>query len=231
MRALLVVLLAGAASLGAQATPGGKARTYRDLPVTLSASKLTPLQAILRIAAENRIPLGIVVGTRPSLCGSHNDFNIHEAGAWDAFEEVVAGTGYEVTFEDNVFVIRAPDTTEHEVDLLHHRFERFGTSGKDTISGAGEWLSGYILTVEGASGIGGEHMFDPDEPTVTIKMEEATTEQIANRIVSSGDKGVWVFRPTPEGSTTTSAIETLAYKWNQHDLDRAGCEDAFAAVP
>lgn len=226
---LLVVLGSLVAPVRAQTAPAPKAASYQDLPVSLSGSKMTPLQGILRIAAQNRIPVGIVVGMHPLLCGSREDFNIREAGAWDAFEEVVAGTGYEVTFEDNVFVIRAPDTTAHELDLLDHQFDRFGTQ-RNTIRGAGEWLAGYILVAEGAGGMGGENMFSPDEPTFTVSMEGATTEQIANRIVSSGGRGVWVFRPTPEGSTTTIAIRAFAYRWDQDDLDHADCEGAFAAV-
>jgi hypothetical protein len=230
MRAAILLGIVGvlAAPLGAQTAPAPSAST-QNLPVSLNASKITPLRGILRIAAEYRIPVGIVVGTHPLLCGSRKDFNIREAGVWDVFEEVVARTGYEVTFEDGVFVIRAPDTTAHELELLDHQFERFRAT-KDTISGAGGWLAGYILTVEGASGFGGDNLFSPGEPTFTIDMQSVTTEQIANRIVTSGGKGVWVFRPTPEGSTTTIAVRAFAYGWEKSDLDHADCEGAFAAV-
>jgi len=230
MRAAILLWIVGvlAPPVCAQTAPAPRA-SNQDLPVSLNASKITPLQGILRIAAENRIPVGIVLGTHPLLCGSRKDFNIREAGAWDAFEEVVAGTGYEVTFEDGVFVIRAPDTTAHELELLDHQFGRFRTT-KDTISGAGGLLAGYILTVEGASGFGGDNLFSPDEPTFTIDMQGATAEQIANRIVTSGGKGVWVFRPTPQGSTTTLAIRAFAYGWEKSELDQADCEGAFVAV-
>lgn len=37
-------------------------------PVELSLGKFTPLRAVLQIAAQYKIPLGIVFGIRPLLC-------------------------------------------------------------------------------------------------------------------------------------------------------------------
>lgn len=204
----------------------GDSNTAQDGPIKLTFSQTTPLKAILRIAMERKVSLGIVFGARPFLCMDKSDLQIDARDARGALDQILVGSGYEVSVENGVYVLRAADITPHESSLLNYRFDRF-SSTNSTMADAGALLDGYILSVaEGGGGFAIHSSSSPSAKTFSIKMQNATTTEIANRIVSLDRKGVWVFYPTPsrisesEGDTP---IQVFAYNDNAAGLESLAC--------
>jgi hypothetical protein len=200
--------------------------TREEGPVVLTDTSRTALNTVLKISLENRIPLGIIFGTQPLLCAERAPGQIRAANFSDAFSQAIAGTGYTVTVENNVYVLTGPDTTPHEMSLLNYRFERFSATDS-TMNHAGALLNGYIMTVaEGAPAFAVDTMESRSAKKFNVKMQSATTSQIADHIVSLGGKGIWVFRPvkatSPPGGEPS--IRIYGYEDNTSDLERLTCE-------
>jgi hypothetical protein len=205
---------------GEQIAQGSGSVVIRDV-------RSTPLEVVLRISVENRLPLGIVFGTQPLLCAERATVNISAANFSDALSQAVAGTGYKVTIENNVYKLTGPDTTSHDTKLLDYRFERFSATDT-TMSHAGALLSGYIKTVaEGARAFAVDTLESASPEVINVKMQSATTEEIANRIVSLGDKGIWAFRPAQDEFPTlanSDHIQVYGYKDDQAQIEALTCE-------
>jgi hypothetical protein len=187
----------------------------------------TPLKSIIRMSIENRIPLGIVFGASPLLCADRPTINIKAISVSDAFSQALAGTGYKVANENNVYVLTGPDMTSHEMKLLNYRFEKFSATNS-TMSHAGALLNGYIVTLaEGATGFTVDTLEGPSPEKINVKMQSATTEEIANRIVSLNNKGVWAFRPARDEIptlTNSEHVRVFSYTEDQAEIEALTCE-------
>lgn len=228
-RSISIILLAGTAFIPAVCQVHGGDRDevrVQNGPVIFTASRTTPLKAILRLTSERRIPLGIVFGTGPALCTERTNVRVDAPDVGGALDQILSQTGYTFTQENQVYVLRAPDQTSHEIDLLGYRFDRFSATNT-TMSEAGALLAGYISTVaEGAGGFAIHSASSPSTKTFSIKMQFATTTEIANRIVSQNGKGVWTFHPTPDRkpeSDSDPPVEVFGYSENAASLDFLKC--------
>ena len=194
--------------------------------IILTASHMSPLRAVLQLATENKLPLGISFGPQPLLCAKEHSFSINAGTIREAIAQSLVGTGYSVELKDGVFVLSAPDITIHERTLLDYRFDKFSAT-QSTMSGAGALLAGYIMTVaEGASGFAGSVPYGQSAERFNIVMYSATTTEIANRIVSEDGKGVWVFRPTRDAIPTSgndTPIEVYSYRDNSEGIENLSC--------
>jgi hypothetical protein len=223
-----IVCLLALASRGTPQTSikedGQKARA--EIPIVLTASRASPLWAVLRVASENKTPLGIAFGTHPVLCSEERPLQINATNLKDAFLQALAGTGYTVEMEGGVYTLTAPDTTTHEMALLNYRFQKFSATDS-TMSGAGQLLAGYIRTVaEGATSFAGDTIYSTTSQKLTIQMYSSTTKEIANQIVSQNGKGVWVFRPTADAvpaSGRDTPVQIYSYEENSKGLESLGC--------
>ncbi len=170
--------------------------------------------------------MGIILGSAPVLCKERPTTEINAPDAKTALEQAVTDTGYKVSTEDGVFVVIAPDIGGHESSLLHFRFDRFAGTNV-TIGEAGAHLSGYIKTVaEGDSGFATDWLVGASAETFTLRLESATTQEIANRIALLGQKGLWVFRPTeehPKNGRREDPIVAFGYRDDAAALDRFDC--------
>jgi hypothetical protein len=229
---LLIALLAASSSYGTiedqQAAPTPD-KHDPQAPVELTLGNAKPLNAVLRIAQENRIPIGIVFGNRPLLCSEERPTSIHAKTLLEAFSQAIAGTGYTAIRDGEAYVLIAPDATVHEQQVLNYRFDRFSATDS-TMNDAGQLLAGYIrTTIEGAQGFVTSSPVGALSKTFTIRTEWATTKEIANRIVSQNGKGVWILRPTYESGLkprSQSSIRIYAYSEDAAELDRVSCEVA-----
>jgi len=202
-------------------------------PIELLASEITPLAAVLRIGMEHRIPLGVIMGAHPILCGEKRSFAIRALDFKDALYQAVAGTGYKVIFESDVYVLEPPDPTTHETKLLSYHFDRFSAKNS-TMVDAGALLAGYIATVaEGAKGFAIDTLSSTSAEGINLEMQSATPREIADHIVTQKGKGVWVFRATPDvlpASGSETSIQIYGYKDNAGPLANLSCDaDATGA--
>jgi hypothetical protein len=228
---LLIMLLAATPSSrgmteAQQAQIPDEQQPQADQPIELALGNVKPLNAVIRIAEMNRIPLGIVFGTGALLCSGERPTSIHAKNFAEALTQAVAGTGYTAIRNGEAYVLLAPDATAHEQEILNYRFDRFSATDS-TMNDAGQLLAGYIKTkIEGAQGFITSSPVGPLSTTFTIRMQGATTKEIANRIVSQKDKGVWMLRPTPQSaskSTSQSHLRIFAYSEDAAELDRVSC--------
>ena len=199
----------------------------KDRRVSFKAENITPLAAILEVAAANEFPMGIVLGARPTLCEKPRSFEIKDRTISDVLALVVEGTGYKVSLENGVLDVTAPDRTEHEELLLNQRFGKF-SAFTTTMAGVGGVLAGQLATLDGAKGYALNILSDSQAETIAIPViENSTTKEIANVIVSAGSKGVWVFRPTPVPhrlSEIKSPIQIYGYANDGGQLAKVACE-------
>jgi hypothetical protein len=225
-RYLYTLFLLVAVSQGTRLSPtGSEAQPSSELNrIRLTSNHVTPLQVIVRIGVDKRLPIGIVFGPQPTLCSEQASLTVDAANFEEAFSQILKGTGYSVQIQNGVYSLLAPDVTEHEASLLAYRFDRF-SAVNSTLRAAGALLGGYIMVAaEGAKGFAGDSPYRLSAKRFDIQLQSATTTQIANHIVSLGGKGIWVFRPVKATAAgDESSIQIYGYEDNAADLERLAC--------
>ena len=181
-------------------------------------SRSTPLAAVTEFAAANRLPIGIIFGKKPLLCAHVRSYELKEMPPLQALRKIVAGSGYQVMVQDGVYELVAPDTTAHEDKVMHFVFPKFGIRS-DTMASAGAKLTGYIsASIDGAKSFAFSSLGTPqDEVIVSGEIDHATAPEIANKIVATGSKGVWVMQPSGTHNRETTSIRIYSY----HDSAKA----------
>jgi hypothetical protein len=163
--------------------------------VTFECDHATALQLIEATGRQTRNPLGIVLGEDPSLLSkTQRTYNLEKVDAKSALLEAIAGTGYSLREEDNVFVLVAGDLTSRQRQLLTHECSGFKSGSGETMVKLGFELTMWIrMEVDHETGFGGSILGSTNDERFTLgAMPAATTEEIANRIVSLGSKGMWI---------------------------------------
>ena len=212
-----------------------------DVPVALEMANAMPFEVILRIAKENSVPLGIVIGVHPALCVRQKSIRIHASNFQGAFKQALANTGYTTAFGNGAYVLTAPDITAREAKILHFRFERF-TATDATMNYASQLLNGYILTsIDGANGFVTVSPQGRQTKSFTLRLTSVTSQEIANQIVQQDGKGLWVFRPTPPptgaelgafaSSVGHTPIHIYGYDDDAAEIGQIPCETPVATGP
>jgi hypothetical protein len=200
------------------------------------AKTVTPLVAIREIGLQSHVPIGIVFGAnQPALCTGRVSFTLHEVTPRDALLEAVRSANYSVEEKDGIILLMAPDINSHQRTLLTHRFKEFRTEAKQTMHGISAQLTGWLwVEVDGAQGYGESTGDSTTAHTFNLPiLEDVTTEQIADRIVTIPPTGMWILQgntippllPAAEGSTTPSANDSARdkidfYSWSEPDQVR-----------
>jgi len=164
--------------------------------VTFQCDHATALQVIEATGRQTRNPIGIVLGADPTfLLKTKRTYNLEKVDTRSALLEAIAGTGYSLREEDNVFVLMAGDLTSRQRQLLTHECSGFKSGPDQTMVMLGAGLTMWIRTeVDQESGIAGSILSSTNDERFTFgAIPVATTEELANRIVSLGSKGLWIF--------------------------------------
>ncbi len=61
-------------------------------PITFKANNTSPLRAIVQIARDNRLPMGIILGSAPVLCTERPATEINAPDAKTALEQALTDT-------------------------------------------------------------------------------------------------------------------------------------------
>lgn len=189
----------------------------KGLKVTFQCDLATPMDLIRATGQQTRIPIGVVLGQDlNALSKPVGSYNLKEVSARDALLEAIEGTGYSLREEDHVTVLFAGDITSPQMQLLKHQYSDFGSERGATMvelgAGLNEWMWAAVDPVKGfGASIQGS---TNDEHFTMVPIKDATTEEIANRIVSLGSKGMWIFRVAAFSPADTSAdqIEIEPYQ-------------------
>lgn len=150
-------------------------------------------------------------------------YNLEGVTAQNALAEAIRDTGYSLTEVDGVLVLIAGDLTPSQKKLLYLQYANFQSSGTMAVMAAN--LTGWMWTAtHPASGYGGSILGSTNGEHFTLKeMQSATTEEIANKIVSQGSKGMWILRTAPNDTHNPSdyqvEVEPYQHYSNQPNVE------------
>ncbi len=171
---------------------------------TISTSVDTSIMlALTNFGNERRIPIGIVLetGNPHQLCEKHRQVTVRDRPISDFIDELLAHSTYAWSVNDGVIVIRPAHVTDQLDRVLSIRFDRFG--GHDargiqtTMQGLGIILNSWVYSGlhPEAKSYGGDILSSLDaEQFPNFEVRDASVEQILNKIVSLGSKGMWLFQ-------------------------------------
>jgi hypothetical protein len=208
-------------------TPGQQVQAVKDIgdigqapTVNYRKEEATPFELIAATARQTHAATGVVLGQNPdTLFYTPRSYDLRDADARTALLEAIRGTGYSLKEESGVFVICAGDLTSRQHDLLTHYYQNFGSGPPSTMFELGARLTMWMRAVVNPNGGSAWSILSStsDERFNLAVIPSATTEEIANRIVTLGSKGMWIFRVAGSPSAeSTDAVEIYSY---QHDGD------------
>ena len=167
------------------------------------SERATALAALGEIGLQTRVPIGIIPGEDAgALCRTKTTFVFLGEDARSALDAMAQQLHYTLNQEDGVYVLSAPDVTQHQRDVLEHRFRVYRTGGKSMVQLFSVQLSEalWVALVKPASyGYGGSILHSVDAPRISLPpvLHNVTTEEIAGLVVKSGPGGMYLSRIQP----------------------------------
>ena len=185
---------------------------------TISTSVDTSiLRALTNLGNHRRIPIGIVLetGNPHQLCEENRQFTIRDRPISDFLDELLAHSNYIWSVKDGVIAIRPAHVTDQQNRVLNIRFDKFGGM-PTTMQGLGIVLSTWIYSELHPEDHGyvGDILASLDaEQFPHFEVRDASVEQILNKIVSLGSKGMWLFQLDKNFEHKRNVdLYTLSYK-------------------
>ena len=195
-----------------------------DHAVTFRCEDASSLDLIRAVGFQTRIPIGVVLGKDlDKLSRTKRSFDLERVDAKAALSAAIDGTGYSIEDENGIMVVVADDLTQYQRTLLDHNFTDLKPQTNDTMVSLGVTLTVWLrAVVDPTAGSGASILGSTNDERLTLKVAPvATTEDIANQIVSLGSKGMWVFRVGASPLSGTSAVDVDIEPY-QHYTNVAG---------
>ena len=180
------------------------------------SERATALAALGEIGLQTRVPIGIIPGEDAgALCRTKTTFVFLGEDPRSALDAMAQQLHYTLNQEDGVYLLSAPDVTQHQRDVLDHNFLVYRTGGKSMVQTISTRLSealwvDLVKTVKSASnGHGGSvyHSVDGhsaaahavDGPKISLPpvLHNVTAQEIAGLVVTSGPGGMYLSRVHP----------------------------------
>lgn len=198
-----------------------------DSKVTFKCNHATPMDLIRAVGVQTRTPIGIVLGQDSGILSkAGRPYDLEKVDVRRALLEAIEDTGYTLKEEDHVMVLMAGDLTSRQWDVLTYPYPDFTPGTNCTMVELGVSLTMWMeASMNPNVGFGGSIGGSTNDERFTVKeIAWATTEQIANRIVSLGSKGMWTLNvdPFPTSGALTDQIVIEPY---QHYSNRPTVED------
>ena len=192
-RSISTLLLFLAAFSGVSASAGAQVSHPPEATVSFVSQNASASQMITAITQQTCVPIGIVPGLHPGALGSERRaFNMEKMPVQQALEEVVADIGYRVERKNGVYLLIAYDATAQQLELLAHRLERFGGQKEELPLLQANLANRMGNAVDPVGGYAGSILSSADDERLSLPvMHDASVEEIANRIVTLGSKGMW----------------------------------------
>jgi hypothetical protein len=194
-----------------------------DATVTFKCHQATPLDLIRATGRQTRIPIGVVLGKDPSLLSKPRRYDLEKVTARDALLEAIRSTDYSIREEGGVLELIAGDLAPRQNGLLLLHYSNFKLGG--TLVEMGVFLTGWMWAVirPGLGFMTSIAGSTNDEQFSGEAIPSATTEEIANKIVSLGSKGMWILRTSPDltNDPSNDKVEIEPY---QHYSNRANVD-------
>ncbi len=190
---------------------------------------LNIFHAIVRLAADKRVPLGIIRLKSDALCRTPSTKSYKKAPVRDIFSDLLSGTGWQSVYERGVVEIRPSVVPEPTRLLLSMRFADF-YAASTTVQGIGVILSGYITSrVRPGEGYAGNIIESPTAEHVSaFHLQNASVEEIMDYAASNGRKGLWIVSLSAgEGPAEVTLrdlrIDLYGYKDDAGAIKRISC--------
>ena len=178
-----------------------------DETVSFTSHDASPMDLITAVGRQTCAPIGIVPGLDRKALSMKRAFDLKGVPVVNALDDAGVEAGYRVLQEGDVYVLIAKDATAQQLDLLHHRMEEYpAQEGVLPILGSNLW--GWMGTiVDPDTGYGGSILHSLDDEKLHLPvMHDVSVEEIANRIVTLGSKGMWQANIAAEGKLTRSNV-------------------------
>jgi len=203
-------LLSAVLVAGAQST----VVTAPQVTLSVSGSQMTAISAI---GHQAHLPIGIIVGKDYGrLCRLSGSFDFKGSDPRDALRKVAEHAGYTLTEDGGAQVLTAPDLAPWQQEVLNYRVTAFPGLKNETMAYMGMMLTGWIQTTIGQGhGFAGSVLGSLTDRQLSLPpMRSVSIQEIADRIVSLDDGGIWIMKPTvnnPEGPKDVE-IEVISYR-------------------
>ena len=178
--------------------------------VSFDCAQAAPFDLIRAVGYQTRLPIGVEVGVNADvLFKPIQTYHLSAVEASAALAEAARNTGFSLREEQGVFILRASDLSFHQRNLLEHRFSIFKVGPEETMAFQGATLTASLRdVVDPSRGTGGSISGSTNDEHFTLQeISNATADEIADRIVRQGSRGMWVFRAGPSPSSDLSTIE------------------------
>jgi hypothetical protein len=206
------------------------------------SERATALAALGEIGLQTRVPIGIIPGEDAgALCRTKTTFVFLGEDPRSALDAMAQQLHYTLNQEDGVYVLSAQDVTQHQRDVLEHRFRVYRTGGKSMVQTISTRLSEALWAAlvkpakPASSGHGGSvyhsvdghsvagHSVDGhsvgaysgDAPKISLPpvLHNVTTQEIAGLVVKSGPGGMYLSRihPSRMASAEDLTIQISSY--------------------
>ena len=207
---------------------GQKTVQHSGTPVKFNNVDARAFDVVVAVGLQTHVPIGIIFGkNQKTLCEVHRFFHIDELAARAALEEAVRATGYSVEEMNGVLLIAAPDVTPAQRSLLDYRYDEFPGRTGTYMARMGFQLTGWMkMEAEHVTTFGGAISHSTTSEKIDMEtIRHGSTEEIANRIVQHGSKGMWLFiasKVGPDGKTDES-VDIYSYRDNEASFKSLSC--------
>ena len=212
----------GASKCAAQVEFAPKLVENPNRIVTFRCEEATVMDLIESVGRQTRIPIGLVLDARHELpFHTRRKFNLDSVDAESALNTSIRGTGYELTREGDVLVITPGIVSDRERDLLALRLVDFRAPSNSTMFELGLQLDMWLRAATNPlPGYNLSHMGSTNEERFAFaNIPSATTEEVADRIVQLGSKGMWTLTMLA-GEAGGKAVDTIEVEPYQHYSNR-----------
>jgi len=176
----------------------------------------SPIKALTAIALQTGVPVGIVLGQdQQMLCRLRRSFDIHDKTPRQALTEVSSSVGFLVKEEQQVLVTIAPDVASWQQEMLDHKFVKFPGYTDTAMTLLGTRLTGAIrMTLGNVETFAASTPHSANAHKISAgDMFNASSEEIANKIVNMDDKGLWIIKSAvnPPSGPANAEIKIYSY--------------------
>ena len=177
----------------------------------------TILLALSKFGSEARIPIGIVLETNKphQLCEESGQVTIRDRPLSEFLDALLAQSGYTWSVDDGVIVVHPAHVTDQLTRVLTIKFDRFGGI-QTTMQGLGIVLDTWVYSRlhPEAKGYAGDILSSLGADQFPhFEVRDASVEQILNKIVSLGSKGIWLLRLDKDFEHNRNVdLHTYSYK-------------------
>lgn len=214
----------GASSLACWAEQENKPRLVANpsSTVTFKCRDTTRLALIRAVGRQTRIPIGVAMSEDAAiLTKTREHYDLVGVDAKTALREAIVGTGYSLKEKDGVLVLMAGDMTAYQRKLLTYRLRNFHLGSDDTVTYMNFKLNMWLdAEIDPKTGYAADMLGQTDDEKLPNEViAEGTVESIANRIVSFGSNGMWIFSAEAV-PTKGSPMERMIFESYQHFSNR-----------